>query len=209
VSARFRGCPVPEVIEELVNDLRAGRLCPGTLRDGMDYLMSRSAAQATERVTWPNWMGEHPRANCAWTDAEDDILMRYYRQYNANCATLMKRHGRNQGAIESRIAKLLGLRTAERVWTHQPNPHRVENIAETPMGTGIRLNDRETDKLRRALDNDVSANALPASYRRQEFQARARCIWIGYGLEATLGDRFTLLVPERVLVKSTAERVRS
>lgn len=56
------------------------------------------------RFKFPSWMGEHPRHGSPWTP-EEDRLLRHCWVNGIGVQRLMKMTGRNECAIDCRLAK--------------------------------------------------------------------------------------------------------
>ena len=70
------------------------------------HLLLKGQVQ-TVQIEFPEWWGEHPRANTPWTETEENEL-RHAVMSGMTLRGIARRHGRQLGGIESRIGKLFG-----------------------------------------------------------------------------------------------------
>lgn len=70
---------------------------------------------------FPEWMGEYPRVNVLWTDAECEVL-RESLNNGESLKNIANKHGRTIGGIESKILDLFGKNYWETKKKEKVNP---------------------------------------------------------------------------------------
>lgn len=121
--------------------------------------MRRKLAANTFR--WLTWMGDNPRENTPWNDAEDAEVVIAYKA-GASITQLSKRHGRRTGGIDSRLGKLLG----DNYISEKKNAYEIDNLKAEILTLRKRINTLElsassifratnADRSRYCIENDV------------------------------------------------------
>lgn len=62
----------------------------------------------SENFQFPSWMGEYPRQSAPYCDAECKEMVYSFKHTNMTLQEIAKRHGRQPGAIDEKIYKLIG-----------------------------------------------------------------------------------------------------